>query len=514
MCWPHANRKIKDHLKPITSINKTLSQQVLEDVETFQWVVTPSSFEKDLKSLENKYLKERESTEHELEALKTFFEYFWFQWGPKSKTMNWFEHAFPFHIGHNQSMEGKNLQIKESHTFKRRVGIGEFFKVCERMLREFGEEDDTLLKEGGRLAALLKPDFKDGQDKTGLALMTEGWKWAHDFRKGVPNKVVRVDPLLSNYYTVAEEHNLGEVDQLYAVNKTGSTKPLKEKILAKLEERKHPSNRSWDEKKKILSACFFIEERAGDFYCDCWGGIKGRMCEHTVGMHYRQKTGRLPVTEEVRSLPIGAKRPRGRPKKLAGCRVRSPVKAPPPAPTALDVSTENLEVGTVQVPVVQVAAPEPCTSCAEDGAVGLAEAYCAECSDHMCEEHRMAHAKTRVTKNHRIIYVRNLVIEEEQLQEVQVPELQVPVVQVQEVPGQEEVQGQEVQVPAVQEVVQEDSRVTCNFCHSKVSKKSLKGHERTQKCRLSRPALAQKRGAEESAPCPPLTRRRVASGSK
>jgi len=63
MCWPHANRKIKDHLKPITSINKTLSQQVLEDVETFQWIVTPSSFEKDLKSLENKYLKERESTE-------------------------------------------------------------------------------------------------------------------------------------------------------------------------------------------------------------------------------------------------------------------------------------------------------------------------------------------------------------------------------------------------------------------------------------------------------------------
>ena len=96
----------------------------------------------------------------------------------------------------------------------------------------------------------------------------------------------------------------------------------------------------------------------------------------------------------------------------------------------------------------------------------------------------------------------------------QVPAVQAPVVQVQEVPGQEEVQGHEVQVPAVQEVVQEDSRVTCTFCHSKVSKKSLKGHERTQKCCLSRPALTQKRGAEESAPRPPPTRRRVARGSK
>ena len=349
-----------------------------------------------------------------------------------------------FHIGHNQSMEGKNLQIKESHTFKRRVGIGKFFKICERMLREFGEEDDILLKEG-RLAGLVKPDFKDGQDKTGLARMTEGWKWAHNFRKGVPDKVVRIDPHLSNYYTVAEEHNLGEVTQLYAVNKTGSSKPLKEKILAKLEERKHPSNRSWDEKKKILSACFFVEERAGDFYCDCWEGIKGRMCEHTVGMHYRQKTGRLPVTEEVRSLPIGAKRPRGRPKKLAGCRVRSPVKAPPPAPTALDVSTENLEVATVQAPVVQVSAPEPCTSCTEDGVVGLSEAYCEECSEHMCEEHRRAHAKTRLTKNHSVMHVRNLVLEEEQLQEVWVAEVQVPEVQVPEV----QVQVQEVQVQEV-----------------------------------------------------------------
>ena len=256
MCWPHATRKIEANLKLVF----------------------------DCDALENKYTKERESSERELDVLKTY-EYFRDQWGPNSKVKNWFEHAFPFHVGHNQSMESKNQKIKDSHTFKRRVGIGEFFKICERMLREFGEEDDTLITEG-RLAALIKPDFKDGQCKTGLARMAEGWKWSHEFRKGLANKVVRIDSLTPTFYAVAREHNLGEVVQLYGVNKSAhSTKPLKDKILLKLEERSHPSNKSWDEKKKILTDCYFIEERGGDFFGDCFEGIKGRYCEHSIGKH-------------------------------------------------------------------------------------------------------------------------------------------------------------------------------------------------------------------------------------
>ena len=153
------------------------------------------------------------------------------------------------------------------------------------MLREFAEEDDLLLREG-RLAGLLRTDLKDGQGKTGLARMTAGWKWAHEFRKGVTNKVVKIDPRTPNYSTIAEEHNLGRVEQLFGVNNSSKvTKPLKDKILDKLEERKNPSLKTWDEKKRILTACYLLEEREGDFFCDCFEGIKGRMCKHTVGMH-------------------------------------------------------------------------------------------------------------------------------------------------------------------------------------------------------------------------------------
>ena len=415
MCWPHVNRKLKPRLVKLKSDSgsKDLAREVLEDIETFQWVVSLEGYEVDFKALEDKYLKERECSEKEYEALEEFFEYFREQWGPESKVKNWFEHAFPFHIGNNQGLEGKNDNIKENHTFKKRVAVGALFNIVDRMLREFGEEDDLLLREG-RLAGLLRTDVKDGQGKSGLARMTAGWKWAHEYRKGVTNKVVRVDPNTPNYTTIAKEHNLGEVVQLFGVNNSSKiTKPLKQKIVEKLEERKHPSKKTWDEKKKILTACYFLEERAGDFFCDCFEGIKGRMCKHTVGMHYRQKTGKLPVTEDVRSLPISSKRPRGRPKKPAGCMLRSPVKAAP-APATLNTSTEELQVEGATRAVARVEMPfSTCTSCTEDGLVCAAEAYCSPCAEYMCEEHRRAHGKTRVTKGHKVTHVRDLLLTDE-----------------------------------------------------------------------------------------------------
>ena len=52
MCWPHANRKIEEKLKPVSAVNKELSEKVLEDIQTFQWTTTNTSFEKDFNALE------------------------------------------------------------------------------------------------------------------------------------------------------------------------------------------------------------------------------------------------------------------------------------------------------------------------------------------------------------------------------------------------------------------------------------------------------------------------------
>ena len=67
--------------------------------------------------------------------------------------------------------------------------------------------------------------------------------------------------------------------------------------------------------------------------------FKGKLGKHTVGMAYRQ--GYLEVTDDVRSVPLGVKRKRGRPKKLGPCLMKSPARgseaaaAPTDDPAAL-----------------------------------------------------------------------------------------------------------------------------------------------------------------------------------
>ena len=115
--------------------------------------------------------------------------------------------------------------------------------------------------------------------------------------------MVRVPKGVASYCTTSGEHGLGEVKQLYGVNTKHSEKELMPKVKAKMEERKNPTSKPWDEKKIILTGCFLIEERENDFYCNYYEGIRGRMCEHTIGMHFQQKSGKISLTEDVRSLP-------------------------------------------------------------------------------------------------------------------------------------------------------------------------------------------------------------------
>ena len=69
----------------------------------------------------------------------------------------------------------------------------------------------------------------------------------------------------------------------------------------------------------------------GELIIECH--FQGKLGKHTVGMAYRQ--GYIQVTPEVRSVPLGAKRKRGRPKKVGHCMTRSP---PPPVQSPLPLS--------------------------------------------------------------------------------------------------------------------------------------------------------------------------------
>ena len=73
---------------------------------------------------------------------------------------------------------------------------------------------------------------------------------------------------------------------------------------------------------EVFHELWVVEERDGDFFCDCTEGTKGKLCKHSIGLDYF--TGNLTPEADVRAVPLGGKRKRGRPKKNPHCLIRSP----------------------------------------------------------------------------------------------------------------------------------------------------------------------------------------------
>ena len=81
----HVHKNVVPQIKSLkkSSGSDKLGKKVLDDIETFQWVVTQKSFEVDYNALKDKYLKGNYNPK-EKKALIDFFSYFRDQWGPQS----------------------------------------------------------------------------------------------------------------------------------------------------------------------------------------------------------------------------------------------------------------------------------------------------------------------------------------------------------------------------------------------------------------------------------------------
>jgi len=293
MCWPHVYRNIVPKLKPISSINKALADQLLLEIENLQWSVhNEQSFLSVFNLLEMKYLDNDDSDL--TAALERFFSYMKEVW-VESREFRWYEGANPWSVSNNQGVEGKNKEIKQSHTFRQRLDMGSLFTVMLNMVEEWAEEDDILLT-SSRLATL------HGQPNS-LSLKTAGFQWlkANELR---PGRILQINA--GGKYTLSEslEFMLGKVDNIWAVSSQsdGSGKSLKELAKTRLANRELPTSPSFDAYLKMRSGCWIIEERDGDFFCDCPVGMKGKLCKHTVGMLY--KAGLLVASPDVRSVPL------------------------------------------------------------------------------------------------------------------------------------------------------------------------------------------------------------------
>ena len=167
MCWSHVHRNIVPRLKSIATIDKSLSEKILLNIMDIQWSsLNKATFLKMVELLEQKYVGKHEKN---LDALiREFFVYLQKVWISSGKN-KWYEGAHPWQVSNNQGVEGCNKEIKQSHTFRRRLDIGELIPVLSRLVHEWSENDEKLL-ENSRLSLL------DGEILS-LALKTKGYQW-------------------------------------------------------------------------------------------------------------------------------------------------------------------------------------------------------------------------------------------------------------------------------------------------------------------------------------------------
>ena len=242
--------------------------------------------------------------------------------------------------------------------------------VVDRMVKEWGLVDDSLLF-GSRMDFLFK-------EKSGLKLRTDGYQWMKQTKVKASDKIIKVDP--RGKYTISEssEFKLGKVDQIWVVASSENTMTdMSLKRLAKLRItlRGEPEFDSFDHYMAIRTSCWILEYRNGQFFGDCPIGMKvkefyqhllfyinifqGKLCKHTVGMSYME--GILDVTSQVRAVPLGQKRKRGRPKGLGNCLLKSPPLTR--APLCVDSPADTQTTPPPHAPGTPPTPDQPSTCC-------------------------------------------------------------------------------------------------------------------------------------------------------
>ena len=269
MCYSHVHSNLLNHLKSITTNSKTVADQLLRDIENLQWsALNEATFKKCCRLLEQKYLGKYDEILNA--SLNVFFKYLHSVW-IDSKVSKWYEGSHPWRICNNQGIEGTNKNIKQNYTFRRKLELGELISVMLDLVKDWSEADDKLL-ESSRLAML------EGE-KDSLSLKTAGYHWFMQNKSGT-DKIIRINP--AGKYTVSEskEFNLGKVINIWAVNSSEglkSGKSLKDRAKERLANRELPLGNSFDDYMRIRTSCWLLEERDGDFYCDCPIGMKVRI---------------------------------------------------------------------------------------------------------------------------------------------------------------------------------------------------------------------------------------------
>ena len=111
MCWSHVYSNILTQLKCVSALNKTVSDNILNDLVNIQWSeLNETSFRKSVELLEKKYLDKNDAILNGV--LAKFFVYLHKVW-IDSGEFRWYEGAHPWGISNNQGVETKSSPIQQ-----------------------------------------------------------------------------------------------------------------------------------------------------------------------------------------------------------------------------------------------------------------------------------------------------------------------------------------------------------------------------------------------------------------
>ena len=109
-----------------------------------------------------------------------------------------------------------------------------------------------------------------------MILRTDGYQWMKLNKLRTSDKIIKADP--RGKYTISEasEFMLGKVDQIWVVasSENSLTDNLKLRVKKRIKACGEPDFDTFDNYLEIRQSCWILEERDGDFFCDCPIGMK------------------------------------------------------------------------------------------------------------------------------------------------------------------------------------------------------------------------------------------------
>ena len=282
MCWAHVYRAVELKLSSIK--DKSISQQILLDIEHLQVSYTPKLFEYAYKLFTEKYKKLNNKD------VDYFLEYFHKEWISSSNS-GWYEGVAINIPSTDNGLESKNAQIKSHYTLRSRLSIDEYLNNAKTMLFDWSK--DAIDEES---------KFKNSVSKT---IIENSYIKAFNY---LMNK-----PIMKKFNNQKAKNNLKAYENTMICTKNEYSHLINNDFLFNNYEK---CKLDFDSLVNIVRNVHLVklnEQKWTESQCNCGYCLKNYFCLHVVVIAVAAEKFVIPT--KYKKLAIAPKAKRGRPPK-------------------------------------------------------------------------------------------------------------------------------------------------------------------------------------------------------